>query len=44
MNISQKQQILDAIQGFKNNDFESAFAKNILILQLLILYKQAIIQ
>lgn len=27
MNISQKQQILDAIQGFKNNDFESAFAK-----------------
>lgn len=27
MNISQKQQILDAIQGFKSNDFESAFAK-----------------
>lgn len=27
MNISQKQQILDVIQSFKSNDFESAFVK-----------------
>lgn len=27
MNLSQKQQILDTIQGFKSSDFESAFAK-----------------